>query len=308
MLVGVAAAGGWIKLRNVSLILLANSQLQLVFSSKSKVQEPGAALIRSLEDNIEQRTALAHIAPQQQKQRQQQQHTSCTLNLLPGPPFTPLRCVRSAAAVAGKYRVLCRLVSVWPADFRRWTHLCCGRCGDRTHCAEAVEVEPGSHSGGSGCRACGGLDSRRSEWGFSLVLEDATALLQAEVWGEQAVRAHALLPLRTSSRAAAHSCWLMRSLPGALCVVVLVSAGSATARSARRRLACERSDAAITPSPNRISARLSSAVRLLAVGVESAPSVIRVAAAAIQQLTPSTSSSGSAPRHAAVGWQSQQQQ
>ena len=183
-------AGGWVKLRNVSLCRLPGSELQLVFTVKSKVQEANPALVRQLEDNIGQRAAAVPTASPPA-----QQFSSCTLNMLPALPFTPLRCVGGGCTSAAKYRVLCRAVAVWPTDFRQWTHLCCLRCGDRTECSSIAGMQAGGSSGGnsssgsssSGCRACGALDSRRCEWGFSLILEDATALLQAEVWGAQAV-------------------------------------------------------------------------------------------------------------------------
>ena len=172
------------KLRNVSLTRVGAGQLQLVYTVKSAMQTAHAALVARLEENIQQQAAAIHPVTTH-AQPLQQQYSRCTLNLLSGQPFTPLRCVRGAAG-AGKYRVLCRAVSVWPADIRRWSHFHCARCGDRTGCTDVTAVDQrGGNSGG--CRACGARDSRRCEWGFSLILEDATAMLQAEVWGTQAV-------------------------------------------------------------------------------------------------------------------------
>ena len=196
------------KLRNLYLMSSSGSELQLMYTSKSKMQEPSTAIVQRLEEGIKQRAAG------QQQQQQQHYSTCCTLNLLSGPPFTPLRCVRSSAATTGKYRVLCRAVAMWPPDRRQWTHWRCGRCGDRTRCSDVTAVEPGSaSSSSSACRACGGLNSRRCGWGFSLLLEDATALLQAEVWGARAVSSnnntarHSTLSPRSASL---H--WLVSSL------------------------------------------------------------------------------------------------
>ena len=191
------------KLRNLYVTPVRASELQLNFTVMSKVEQPSAALVRQLEEHIAQRTAalatqppsaalsaLATTAPDR----------CCTRNLLSVRPvaFTPLRAARSGAGEVGKYRVRARAVAAWPTDLRQWTHYCCARCGDRTHCSDATangnSVSSGG-AGGGGCRACGGLDSRRCEWAFSLLLEDATALLQAELWGEQAVRPQHTRPL-----------------------------------------------------------------------------------------------------------------
>lgn len=265
------------KLRNVALTTAGGGQLQLLFTVKSLVQEANPALVQRLEGNIRQRAAIAHTAPHS-SQQQQRQHNSCTLNLLSAPHLTPLRCVRSSAAVAGKYRVLCRAVSVWPADLREWSHYCCVRCGDRTECSEASEV--GSASGCSACRACGGADSRRCEWGFSVVLEDATAMLQAEVWGSHAVgNTSNHIPHTHSSQlthSLTHSLASPLSLPRSLLMFVLavlfvcvvLVAGSVSVRSARRQLVCERSDARLTPHSHQYSHSNTTTGRLLLVELD----------------------------------------
>ena len=101
------------KLRNVSLTpVRGGSHLQLLFTVKSKVQEPSQPIVRRLNEAIEQRTAALRTAPPLTQQFSTATHCRA-VNLLSASPITPLRCVTGASGSAGKYRVLCRAVSVW---------------------------------------------------------------------------------------------------------------------------------------------------------------------------------------------------
>ena len=77
------------------------------------------------------------------------------------------------------------MVAALPSDVSLFSHGFCSRCRLPVASNHGA-VEGDADAAAVACAQCGGADCVAHRWGFLLCLEDATGLLAAAVWGDEA--------------------------------------------------------------------------------------------------------------------------